>query len=76
MVAWFVVVAIAVALSAVLIVLMPRPKRPKPDAATDLENPTAEAGKPEPVVFGTMTVKGLNNLWYGEKTIADRMVKA
>ena len=76
MVAWFIVVAIAVAISALALVLMPRPKTPKPDAATDLENPTAEAGKPLPVVFGTITVKGLNVLWFGEKAIVSKKVKA
>ena len=67
MVAWFVVVAIAVAVAAVALVLMPRPKPPKPDAMKDLEDPTAEAGRPVPVVFGTITVKGLNVIWFGDK---------
>jgi hypothetical protein len=67
MVAWFIVVAIAVAVAAVALVLMPRPKTPKPDAMNDLENPTAEAGRPIPVVFGTITVKGVNVLWFGDK---------
>jgi hypothetical protein len=46
---------------------MPRAKTPKPEMAKDLDDPTAEAGKPIPVVFGTITVKGLNVLWFGEK---------
>jgi hypothetical protein len=76
MVAWFIAVAIAVAIAAVAIVLMPKPKTPKPDAAKDLDDPTAEAGRPIPVVFGTITVKGLNNLWFGEKAIVSKKVKA
>lgn len=68
MVAWFVVVLIAVAVSAVGMVLMPKPKAPKPDALKDLENPTAEAGRPIPVPFGTITVKGLNVMWFGDKS--------
>lgn len=76
MVAWFIVVAIAIAVAALSMVLMPRPKTPKPPAATDLDNPTAEAGKPVPVVFGTITVKGLNVLWYGDKAAIDKKVKA
>lgn len=67
MVAWFVVVLVAVAVAALSLVLMPRPKAPKPDSMKDLENPTAEAGRPVPVVFGTITVKGLNVLWFGDK---------
>jgi hypothetical protein len=54
---------------------MPRPKTPKPPGATDLANPTAEAGKPLPVVFGTITVKGLNVLWFGDKKAVDKKVK-
>lgn len=58
-----VVAVIAVALTALLL----KPKAPRPDSTQDLDNPVAEAGKPIPVVFGTITVKGLNVLWYGDK---------
>lgn len=64
---WLIPLLISLAVSAVSYLLMPKPKTPKPDAARDLEAPTAEAGKPIPVVFGTITVKGLNVVWYGEK---------
>jgi hypothetical protein len=67
MVVWFVVVAIAIAVAALSIVLMPRPAQKRPDATQDLENPTADAGRPIPVVFGTLMVTGLNVLWYGDK---------
>ena len=63
----FVAIGLAVASVVLSLLLMPKPKTPKPDAAKDLDNPTAEAGKPIPVVFGTITVKGLNVLWYGDK---------
>lgn len=69
MVAWWVVLAISVALQVASYILMPKPKAPKPEAAQDLQNPTAEAGRPIPVVFGTMTVKGVNIIWFGEKSI-------
>jgi predicted phage tail protein len=70
-------VALAVALitSAISYALTPKPKQPKPEAAKDLENPVAEAGKPIPVVFGTMTIKGVNVLWFGEKSISTYKVK-
>ncbi|WP_288959812.1 hypothetical protein [uncultured Sulfitobacter sp.] len=60
--------AIAVVLAVLSYVLTPKPKRVKPEAAKDLEDPTAEAGRPIPVVFGTVTVTGPNILWYGEKS--------
>lgn len=47
--------------------LMPKPKGPKPDEVKELDEPTAEAGKPIPVVFGEMTVKEFNYLWTGDK---------
>ena len=67
MVAWWIVALAAVASVALSLILMPKPKTPKPDAAKDLEDPTAEAGKPNPVVFGTITVKGLNVLAFMDK---------
>lgn len=66
-------VVISVALS---ILLRPKIKAPKPDAVTDFEDPTAEAGRPIPVAFGTITVKGLNILWFGDKTHRRYKVKA
>lgn len=51
----------------ILKLLLPKKKTPKPDAVKDLENPTADAGRPIPVVFGTITVRGLNVLHYSDK---------
>lgn len=67
--AWFIPFLIGLALNVVAYMLMPKPKAAKPEAAKDMDNPVAEAGKPIPVVFGTVTVKGLNILWYGDKSI-------
>lgn len=72
---WLVIVA-AVALTAISYLLAPKIKAPKPEAAKDLEDPSAEAGRPIPVVFGTITVKGLNLLWYGDKGKRTYKVKA
>lgn len=72
--AWFIWLIIGIGLQIVGYLLMPKPKTPKPPAATDLENPTAEAGRPVVVVFGTLTIYGTNILWYGEKTLAERDV--
>lgn len=74
--AWFVTLLLAIALQVVAYLLMPKPKKEQPEEVKDLENPTADAGMPIPVVFGTLTVKGLNVLWYGEKDRDRRDVDA
>jgi hypothetical protein len=66
---------IGVSLSVVGYLLMPKPKAERPPSVDDLEEPTAEAGRPIPVVFGSVTIKGLNVLWYGDKSVRDRRVK-
>jgi hypothetical protein len=73
--AFFVQLAIAIAMMIIAYVIMPKPKPPRPEAAKDLEDPTAEAGRPIPVIFGTVLVKGGNVLWFGEKSIKTYTVK-
>jgi len=58
--------AIVIAINIIAYVIMPKPKLPKPPAAKDWDLPTAEAGRPIPVIFGTLTVKSPNVLWYGD----------
>lgn len=60
----------------ILKLLLPKPKKRKPDSVQDLENPSADAGRPIPVVFGTITVKGLNVLWFGDKALKTYKKKA
>jgi hypothetical protein len=73
---WWVLLA-AVAVSIVVsFLLRPKVKAPKPDSVKDLEDPSADAGRPIPVVFGTITVKGLNVLWFGDKSTRRYRVKA
>ncbi len=67
--AWFLALLIGLALNIVAYLLMPKPKTDKPEAAKDLEDPTAEAGRPIPVVFGTITVKGLNVIGFMDKNM-------
>ncbi|ASD51917.1 tail assembly chaperone [Pseudomonas phage PspYZU01] len=57
-------IAIAIVVAVIAYSLMPKPKSPKPPAAADFEQPTADAGRPIPVVFGRVTIKGLNILGY------------
>lgn len=58
---------IGLALSFISFLLTPRPKVSKPSEVQDLQSPTAEAGRPQPVVFGTVLIESPNVLWYGEK---------
>ena len=73
---WFLQLLIGVALQIIGFLLAPKPKQEKPPAARDMDNPTADAGRPIPVIFGTDTTKGLNYLWYGEKTLRDYKKKS
>lgn len=61
--------AFAIVMAVISYALQPRPKMPVPAAATEMDNPTASAGTPLPVVFGTMTVKSANFLGYWAKEI-------
>lgn len=61
----------SVVLAVVSYALQPRPKMPTPAAATEMDNPTASAGTPLPVVFGTVTVKSSNFLGYWAKEIRE-----
>ncbi len=65
---WFLGLLIGLLLQVVAYLILPQPQQQKPAAAQDADNPVAEAGKPIPVVFGTMTVQGLNILWFGDKS--------
>ncbi len=66
---------LAVALLAISVVLTPKPKQPKAEIR-ELEDPTADAGREIPVVFGTVTVKDPNVVWFGEKTTRSYQVDA
>jgi hypothetical protein len=68
-------IAIAVVISLIAYAIMPKPKQQKPPETSDMDSPTAEAGRPVPVIFGTVTVKGLNVLWFGDKNKAEYQVK-
>lgn len=68
--------AIALVLAVASYMLAPKPKQSTSSMARDLESPTTDAGRPLPVVFGTVIVKSPNVLWYGDKNIHERKVKA
>jgi hypothetical protein len=63
---------IGVGLNILGYLLMPKPPQPKPPELSDLNEPTVEAGRPIPVLFGSMTIEGLNIIWMGDKAISTR----
>lgn len=74
--AWIITLIITIALQVVAYVLQPKPKVAKPSAAEDLEDPTADMGRPIPVIFGTVTIKGLNVLGFWDKSKYESEVDA
>lgn len=69
-------IAVALAIQTIAYVLTPKPKGPKPEAVKQLENPTAEAGKPVAVPFGTVWITEPNILWFGDKSSRTSKVRA
>jgi hypothetical protein len=61
----FAYIAILVISAFVSAALAPKPPAPKPASLSDFDVPTAEQGRPIPVVFGTVTITGPNVIWYG-----------
>jgi predicted phage tail protein len=59
--------AISLALQAISYALTPKPKTQAPKAAglEDFTLPTATEGRPIPVVFGTVLLRGPNVVWAG-----------
>lgn len=74
--AWFVQLLIGIALNIVAYLIMPKPKQDQPNEIKDLEDPTAEAGRPLPVVFGSLMVKGLNVIDFSEKRTVMRELRS
>lgn len=74
--AWIIQLIIAVVMLVVSYAMMPRPKQPKPEAATQADNPVAEAGKEMGVLFGTLTIKEANVLDFNDKYVRTYQVKA
>lgn len=72
---WLVALIVSAVLNVAAIIIMPKPKAPKPAAAEQAKAPTASAGKPIPVVFGTMTVTETNVLWYGQSSVREFEIK-
>lgn len=67
----------SVVMLAVSYALAPKPPSPSPPAVQQLSDvPVAERGKPIPVVFGTVSVKGANIIWYGQMSTSKIQTKS
>lgn len=71
---WVIQLIVAITLQVAAYLLAPKPQSSKAEAR-DLEAPTAEAGRPIPVLFGTMTIKGVNVLHYNDKGVRTYKVR-
>lgn len=71
---WIVYIAVLLVSSIVAIALAPKPPKPKPASLADFDIPTAEQGRPIPMVFGTVLVTGPNVIWYGD--LGTRAIKS
>ncbi len=71
---FFIQLLIGIALQFIGMLLLPRPKVSQPDTVQDMEAPTAEAGRPIPLIFGTEEIKSANVLWYGDKKTVEKEI--
>lgn len=63
----FYYLAILIISSAISYAMMPKPPAAQPPSEIkDFDLPTAEEGRPIPVIFGTVKITGANVLWYGD----------
>lgn len=76
MIFWLIPLIVAAAFNIAAYLITPKPKAPKPEAVQQADAPTASAGRPIGVVFGTVTVSETNCLWYGESAVREYEVDA
>ena len=57
---------LSVASSVLSVLMQPKPLPPIAASLSDFQVPTAEEGRPVPVIFGTVLIKGANVIWYGD----------
>lgn len=76
MVAFLIPLLVGIALNIIAYLIMPKPKQAKPEAAKEMDSPTAEAGREIPVVFGTMLIKDPNCLDFCDKYVREYEIKA
>ena len=62
-------IVVLVVATAISYALTPKPPAPPPPSLEDFSVPTAEEGRPVPVVFGEVWITGPNVIWYGDLSI-------
>jgi len=62
------IIALVLMVIAMVVSIIFRPKPIPPFAAglSDFQVPSADTGRPVPVIFGTVLIKGPNVVWYGD----------
>ena len=65
---------VSVAIQIVGYLLLPTTPEETPASLSDFDDPTAEAGRPIIVMWGSGTITGLNILDYNDKAISKRNV--
>jgi hypothetical protein len=72
---WLIQIIVLLIIQAIIYLLTPKPKTPKPPAAQTMDDPTADWDKPMAVVFGTVIQRDPNVLWFGDKAIVSKKIK-
>ena len=73
---WLIQIIIGLIINVIGYVLLAASQKPKPKEVRDMDDITAEAGRPAPVVWGSGTVKGLNIIEVWDKESVKRNVSA
>lgn len=60
---FFVIFLVALVLA---VALKPKAPNQPPASLSDIGVPTAEPGRPVPIIFGTVLLKSPNIVWYGD----------
>jgi putative IMPACT (imprinted ancient) family translation regulator len=58
-------IIIGIALQVIAALIAPKPKQEKSKFSQDIKAPQASAGMPMPVVFGSITIKQPNAIYFG-----------
>jgi hypothetical protein len=65
----FLYIVVLVVAAVISNAMRPRPPEPKAAALDELDIPTAEEGRPIPVVFGCVLIKSPNVVWAGDLAV-------
>ena len=71
---WLLQIIIGLIINVIGYVLLASAQKPKPNEVRDMDDITADAGRPVPVVWGSGTIKGLNIIEVWDKESVKRNV--